>query len=151
MLTSEADFQKLAQLKPGDVVAEDKLHLTMQLLGGPYLKQGYLHAKVNATPQFNRTQQTVDYTISVVPGEAYHMGTLTVQNLDDQRKELFLKTWKQHEGDPFDSTYVSSFLKANASALHGLDGYSASYKQIEHLDSHIVDLVITFRKGGPLS
>jgi outer membrane protein assembly factor BamA len=151
VLTSEAEFQKIARLKPGDVVEEDKLRLTMQMLSGPYLKQGYLHARINATPAFNRQQQTVDYAISVVPGEVYHMGKLDVQNLDDQRKTLFLKTWKLNEGDPFDASYTTNFLKDHASALHPLDGYSATYKQIEHLDNHIVDLVVTFRKGGPLS
>lgn len=79
------------------------------------------------------------------------MGRLDVLNLDDQRKTLFLKTWKLNEGDPFDASYTTNFLKEHASALHPLDGYSATYKQIEHLDNHIVDLVVTFRKGGPLS
>jgi hypothetical protein len=31
-----------------------------------------------------------------------------------------------------------------------LDGYSASYKQFEHEDTHVVDLVVTFHQGGPL-
>lgn len=58
VLTNKAEFQKLAQLKPGDIVEEDKLRLTMQMLSGPYLKRGYLHARINATPAFNHQQQT---------------------------------------------------------------------------------------------
>jgi hypothetical protein len=53
-------------------------------------------------------------------------------------------------GSPYDVSYPALFLQKNKQ-LHALDGYSASYKQYEHEDSHVVDLVVTFRKGGPLS
>lgn len=37
------------------------------------------------------------------------------------------------------------------STLHALDGWSAKYKQYANQDTHIVDLVITFRLGGPVN
>jgi hypothetical protein len=54
-------------------------------------------------------------------------------------------------GDVFDESYAPSFLNRNKQNLHDLDAWSASYKQYANLDSHIVDLVITFRPGGPLN
>ena len=54
-------------------------------------------------------------------------------------------------GDAFDATYPPGFLKQNAAKLHSMDDYSATYKQSEHEDTHAVDLVVTLRKGGPVS
>jgi hypothetical protein len=46
---------------------------------------------------------------------------------------------------------VPQFLNKYKSQLHSLDGWSASYKAFEHDDTRIVDLVVTFRPGGPLN
>jgi outer membrane protein assembly factor BamA len=150
VLMDEAEFQSKALLKPGDVVEQDKLKRTMQTLSAPYVTRGYLRAKIAATPTLHRAERTVDYAINVSPGDVYRMGKLEITDLDEERTALFRKTWKLDAGAPYDASYVSQFLRKNAKDLHPLDGYSASYKQYEHEDTHIVDLVVTFRKGGPL-
>jgi outer membrane protein insertion porin family len=150
VLMDQAEFQSKALLKPGDVVEQDKLKRTMQSLSAPYVTRGYLRAKIAATPSLNRAARTVDYAIAVSPGDVYRIGALEVRDLDEERTALFKKIWKLNAGDPYDASYVSQFLKRNAKDLHPLDGYSAGYKQYEHEDTHIVDLVVTFRKGGPL-
>jgi len=150
VLMDQAEFQSKALLKPGDVVEQEKLKRTMQSLSAPYVTRGYLRAKIAAAPTLNRAARTVDYAINVSPGDAYHMGKLEVRDLDEERTALVKKTWKLNAGDPYDASYAPQFLKKNAKELHPLDGYSASYKQYEHEDTHIVDLVVTFRKGGPL-
>jgi outer membrane protein assembly factor BamA len=151
VLMNQADFQSKALLKPGDVVEQEKLRRSLQMLSAPYVTRGYLRAKVSATAAFHREQRLADYTIEVIPGDVYHMGKLEVKDLDPELTALFLKSWKMVAGDPYDTSYPAQFLKKNAQELHALDGYSASYKQFEHEDSHVVDLVVTFRKGGTLS
>ena len=78
------------------------------------------------------------------------MGKVDVLNASDPQREAFLKVWQLHAGDTFDGTYARSFLLQHGHSLPQLDGYSATYKQIDHLDSHVVDLVVTIQKGGPL-
>ena len=117
----------------------------------PYVTRGYLRAKITATPEFHRAERTVDYAIAVTPGDVYTMGTLQVKNLDVEKTALFLKVWTMQAGAPYDASYVSQILKRNAKDVHALDGYSASYKQYEHEDTHVVDLVISFVKGGTLN
>jgi len=151
VLMDQAEFASKAILKPGDVVEQDKLKRTMQMISAPYVTRGYLRAKISATPDFHQAEKTVDYAIHVTPGDVYRMGKLEVKDLDEERTALFLKNWKLANGEPYDTSYVALFLKKNAKDLHPLDGYSASYKQFEHEDTHVVDLVVTFRKGGPLS
>jgi outer membrane protein assembly factor BamA len=150
VLMGQAEFQSKALLKPGEIVEQEKLRRSLQMLSAPYVTRGYLRAKVSATPVFHREQKTADYTIEVIPGEVYRMGKLEVKELSPELTALFLSNWKMVAGSPYDVSYPALFLQKNKQ-LHALDGYSASYKQYEHEDSHVVDLVVTFRKGGPLS
>lgn len=150
VLMTQDEFLKHAYLHPGDIASEEKLRLTMAYVAAPYRSKGYLRSRITGRPAFNRDQQTVDYTISVTPGEVFHMGTIKIENLNDDQQAAFLKVWKLKPGDPFDPVYEATVLKQNTS-LRILDGYSASYKNYENEDTHIVDVVYTFHKGGPLS
>jgi outer membrane protein assembly factor BamA len=147
ILMSKDEFEKRAQLHPGDIANESKLRNTLFLIGSPYKTRGYLRARIAAEPVFHHdTPATVDYAISVTPGDVFHMGALTLENLTDAQKAQFLKVWKMAAGDVYDASYPPPFLKKNADALHSLDGLTAGYKQFEHEDTHVVDLVVTFRK-----
>lgn len=150
VLMSPEEFAKRAKIHAGDVANEDFLRQTLAGVAGPYRAKGYLRANIKAIPSFDRTQHTVNYDITVVPGDVYHMGKLEIVNLSDDKKALVLQSWTMHQGDVFDATYASGFLNKNAKTLHALDGWSASYKQYEHEDTHIVDMVVTFQAGGLL-
>jgi outer membrane protein assembly factor BamA len=151
VLMDQTQFLSKATLKPGDVVEESKLRQTMSMLSSPYVTRGYLRAKITASPEFHRAERTVDYAITVTPGDVYTMGTVQVKNLDVEKTALFLKVWTMQAGAPYDASYVGQILKKNVKEVHALDGYSASYKQYEHEDTHVVDLVVTFVKGGTLN
>lgn len=151
VLMTPEEFAKRAKIHAGDVANEDLLRQTLSMVATPYRAKGYLRANIKAVPAFDRTQHTVNYDIAVVPGDVYHMGKLEIASLSDDKKALVLQNWTLHAGDVYDATYAPVFLNKNAKTLHTLDGWSASYKQYEHEDTHIVDLVITFRSGGPLN
>ena len=150
VLMSSDEFVKRAKIHSGDVANEDLLRQTLASVAASYKAKGYLRAAINAEPALNHTQHLVNYEIKVVPGDVYHMGKLEILNLSDDRKALVVENWALHAGDIYDATYPPTFLNRNAKTLHALDGWSASYKQYEHEDTHIVDLVISFQAGGPL-
>lgn len=157
VLMTPEEFAKRAKLHAGDVANEDLLRATMAEIAAPYKARGYLRANIEAHPTFDRTAHferaadSVSYVITVVPGPVYHMGKLTLAGLDDEKKALVLRYWPMKEGDAYDATIAPGFLNRNRSNLRALDGWSASYKQYENEETHIVDLVITFRQGGPLN
>lgn len=103
-----------------------------------------------ATPRVDTASHTVDYTITVQPGAVFHMGALSLVNLNDQQRAQVLQYWPLHAGDVYDAVVVPQFLLRYKNQLHSLDGWSATYKAYEHEDTHIVDLVVTFRPGGSL-
>jgi outer membrane protein insertion porin family len=150
VLMSQEEFQKRALLKPGDIANQELLRRTLLTVSSPYRTKGYLRAKISAAPSLNPTTHIADYAIHVEPGDQWHMGKLELANVSDTQRAQFLSVWKMNAGDPYDASYPPSFLVKNHASLRAFDDYSASYKQYEHEDTHIVDLVVTFQHGGPL-
>lgn len=149
LMTSD-EFEKRAKIHTGEVANEDLLRQTLAQIAQPYKAKGYLRATISAEPVFDNWQHTVNYSIIVTPGPVFHMGKLTLLNLDAEKQALVMKYWTLNQGDVYDATYAPTFLNRNRSSLHGLDSWSATYKQFENEDTHIVDLVISFQQGGPL-
>jgi outer membrane protein assembly factor BamA len=145
------EFAKAAKIHPGDIANEDLLRGTMAMISGPYKAHGYLRAKIDAKPTMDSAARTVDYAIAVQPGPVFHMGELSLVNLNQQQKAQVLQYWPLRPGDVYDAVLVPQFLTKYKNQLHSLDGWSASYKAFEHEDTQIVDLVVTFRPGGPLN
>jgi outer membrane protein insertion porin family len=149
-LMTPDEFAKKTGLHPGDVANEDLLRGALLAIGTPYRQRGYLRAKINATPTKDAANHTVDYTITVEPGPVFHMGKLTLTNLNEQQIAEVQQCWPLHEGDAYDAVMVPQFLNRYKNQLHSLDGWSASYKAYEHEDTHVVDLAVTFQQAGPL-
>ncbi|HEY6448231.1 MAG TPA: POTRA domain-containing protein [Acidobacteriaceae bacterium] len=150
VLITPADFAKTAKLHAGEVANEDLLRGTLAAVAYPYRAHGYLRAKIDATPRFDAANHTVNYAVTVEPGPVFHMGELSLVNLNDQQKADVLRLWPMREGDVYDATVATSFLLKNKNNLHSLDGWSGSWKAFEHEDTHIVDLVVTFHLDGTL-
>lgn len=150
VLMKPEEFAKFARLHPGEAANEDLLRATMAALATPYRAHGYLRAKIDAVPQFDDTKGTVSYTISVQPGPVFTMGDLTLNNLNEQQHAEVMRLWPLHKGDVYDATVALNFLLKNKNNLPSLQGWSGAWKAYEHEDTHIVDLVVTFRRGGVL-
>ena len=146
---STADFNKQVKMKPGDVASEAALRQSLSIISAAYFAKGYQDAKVQAPPTFDHLGHHVSYTIAVVPGPQYRIHAIKTVGLSDDQQKQFSSAWGMNSGDLYDVTYVNSFLVKNTS-LTKLAGYSASYKALADPDSHLVDLTITFVKGGTL-
>ncbi|HEY1810559.1 MAG TPA: POTRA domain-containing protein [Acidobacteriaceae bacterium] len=149
VVSAEA-FNKMAKLHLADIANEDQLRATLAELAAAYKSKGYLRVKVDDTPTLDAGRRTVDYTIAVQTGPAFHMGTLTLVNLNERQTAEVRQCWPLHEGDVYDAVLVPQFLNRYRNQLHSLDGWSASFKAYEHEDTRVVDLVVTFQRGGPM-
>jgi len=145
-----ADLEKAATLKPGDLATRIELLATASRVDRQFTRHGYMDAKFSATTTKDTSAHTVVYTLSVVPGEQFHQASVKALNLTPEQQRDFDSAWKLRPGDPYDEDYVATFLKQNRN-LKSLTGYSATYKQAAHLDTHEVDLTLTFVKGGSLT
>jgi len=147
VLITHDEFAREAKIRPGEIVNEDLLRQTLAAVAEPYKERGYLRATIGAAPTYDRTQHTVSYVVTVIPREVYHMGKVAVENLNEERKAAFANAWEMHAGDVYNANYPPAFLARIVKTVQSLDGWSATYKEYEHPDTHVIDLLITFDPG----
>jgi len=140
-------FNKQAKLKPEDLASQAALKETLAILAHAYYIKGFQDARVEAPPTLDAATHHVTYTIHVTPGPQYRIKTIQAIGLSDDQRKQFVSAWHMNPGDFYDVNYVTEFLHNN-SALQSLSGYSATYDAIADPNTHLVDLTITFAKGG---
>jgi len=146
---STADFSKETKLHTEDVASRRALKQSLAVLARAYYAKGYQDAKVQAPATMDSATHHVAYTIRVVPGPQYRLKSINTVGLNDQQRKDFNSAWKMNPGDFYDVTYLTSFLLKNIT-IQSLRGYSANYKAASDPDTHLVDLTISFSKGGTL-
>jgi outer membrane protein assembly factor BamA len=149
-IMSTADFNKSVKLKPEDIASQLALRQSLAPLANAYSAKGFQDAKVQAPATIDRATHHVSYTVRVIPGDQYRLHSVKALGLNDEQRKQFDSAWHMNPGDFYNVTYLTSFLKQN-SALQTFTGYSATYRAVSDPDTHLVDLTITFLKGGVLN
>jgi outer membrane protein assembly factor BamA len=148
-IMSAADFDKQAKLKPEDIASQSALRQSLAPLGHAYYAKGFQDAKIQAAPTIDHATHHVTYTVHIIPGDQYRLHSVKAVGLSDEQHKQFDSAWHMNAGDFYDLNYLSEFLKKNSS-LQALRGYSATWKALSDPNTHLVDLTITFAKGGSL-
>jgi outer membrane protein insertion porin family len=143
-------FNKQAKLKPEDLASQAALKETLAPLAHAYYVKGFQDARIQAPATLDAATHQVAYTISVIPGPQYRIKTILTVGLSEEQRKQFASAWHMNAGDFYDVTYLTEFLHKN-SALQSLAGYSATYDAVADPNTHLVDLTITFAKGGVLN
>ena len=144
---SAADFARDAKLHPGDPASDSALHATEAPITKAYLLQGYMDAYILPNPVLDPTAHTVAYTLTAVPGDIYHLGSITIVGLSPQARSLFDADWQLKPGAPYSDLAVNAFLIKHA-AQPAFRTYTPTFKAIGDPQSHLVDLTLTFTPNG---
>jgi outer membrane protein insertion porin family len=142
---SSADFITACPMRTGNLAESSALAKCIDLLAASYRKKGYADVIVSSAKSVDASANSVSYTLSVTPGDMYHIRTLTTINLTPAQQADFNRGWTLKAGDIFDSEYITNFLTQNT-ALRSFEGYSASFKATRDSESHLVDVIVTFAR-----
>jgi outer membrane protein assembly factor BamA len=112
LVVSQADFDKQSQIHPGDVADGTRVRQNWEFLARQYHNRGYMKAKIDPVPTYDREKGTVSYTVTVEPGPQYKMGTLTIQNSAADLKAAMLGAWKMPAGVVFNEGAIATFYQA---------------------------------------
>lgn len=140
-------FAKDAKLHAGDLASQQALLATELAIVDAYLRLGYLDAYVDAHPKEDGAAHSIIYRMQVVPGEIYHLRTVTALNLSPEAQSDFDRGWLLKPGDVYNPLYTASFLRQNT-ALRKLAGYTAGFQASADPQTHLVDLTIKFVHTG---
>ena len=142
-LYSAADFARDNKLNPGDPANEADLAKTQASNSAAYLSHGYLDIYTLSHPVPDTTTHTVAYTLEPIPGDIYHLHTVTPTGLSPEALQEFNSAWQLKPGDVYNPAYVPEFIHKNTALKH-LSTYSGSFQASADPTTHLVDLTLTF-------
>lgn len=146
-LYTSQQFAAAQKLHAGDVASEAALQASYQPILDTYHDQGYVDVRVDTAPQLDRAAHTVNYTLSVVPGQPYTVGAVHTDGLSGQAEADFKNNWKLKAGSVYNASYPRNFLRGN-SALLSLHPYTAIYDTKADPATHTIDLNIHFLRNN---
>jgi outer membrane protein insertion porin family len=116
--TNELDG--LTGMKPGELANGKKIEDGWDAVRKAYSKSGYFESSLRPEPVMEEDSKAVHYRVTVTEGPQYRMGSFVVVGLPPAAVEKLKKKWRLKEGDVFDQTAASDFMKKDAiSVLHG--------------------------------
>ncbi|MFX1762226.1 outer membrane protein assembly factor BamA [Paraburkholderia sp. A1RI-2L] len=107
LLDREAELNKLIKIKPGDRFSAEKLQATTKSIVDKLGEYGYAFATVNALPQINQADHTVDLTLQIDPSRRVYVRRINVIGNTRTRDEVVRREMRQLESSWFDSSRLA--------------------------------------------
>jgi outer membrane protein assembly factor BamA len=148
-LVTQADFDRQSTLRKGQVVTPRELRAAWERLKSQYHRRGYMQAQVEAVPSYQSEQNRVNYTVNVVSGQVYTMGSFSVECDDDAIRDSLTKAWKLKPGAVFDESAASTLTNASFESIVGKyrTGYTLRYSLQLNKENRTVDVVVRFEEA----
>jgi outer membrane protein assembly factor BamA len=154
-LVSQADLDKVAGARAEGPAKGMLLRSTWGMIVSRYKSKGYLDCAVTPHPEFDEASGAVNYTVEINPGPIYHLAFVKFENVSDEMRSRLMHVWKMLPGDPFDESYVSSFIvkaqKEDPVLQRSLAGVKVSFEAHADPQTHEVNCVIHFARLQPTS
>ncbi|WP_322043369.1 outer membrane protein assembly factor BamA [Paraburkholderia sp. J67] len=107
LLDRQAELNKLVKIKPGDRFSAEKLQAATKAIVDKLGEYGYAFATVNALPQINQADHTVDLTLQVDPSRRVYVRRVNVVGNTRTRDEVVRREMRQLESSWFDSSRLA--------------------------------------------
>jgi outer membrane protein insertion porin family len=107
LLDREAELKNLVKIKPGDRFSAEKLQAATKAIVDKLGEYGYAFATVNAQPQIDQTNHTVDLTLQVDPSRRVYVRRINVVGNTRTRDEVVRREMRQLESSWFDSNRLT--------------------------------------------
>ncbi len=107
LLDRGAELDKLITIKAGETFSAAKLTATTKALVDKLGEYGYAFATVNAVPQIDRANHTVDLALQIDPGRRVYVRRINVVGNTRTRDEVVRREMRQLESAWFDSNRLA--------------------------------------------
>jgi len=105
---------------------------------------GYMTATLVPGEQFEEAQAAVSLQIEVHEGDVYRMGDLEIRGLDSRTTAQVTNAWKLRGGDPYDSSYPTTFLEACSKELSQMGQWNTTFHETHNQKDRTVDVSVRF-------
>jgi len=149
-LIAQADIDKIAASQPNDQKQGIRVRSIWYTISSKYKNKGFLDCAITPHPQLDEAAGTVDYNVEINPGAVYRLGLLKFENVSDDMRKLLMRNWQMLPGDPFDESYVASFMlnaqKSDPALQRTLAMVKANYDVRADPNTHEVNVMIKLEK-----
>jgi outer membrane protein assembly factor BamA len=149
-LVTQAEIDKAFGERTGPVKGQ-ALRTAWSMISLRYRSKGYLDCAVTPHPEFDDAAATVSYTVQVDPGPVYHLAFVKFDNVSDELRSRLMHIWQMLPGDPFDESYVASFIykaqKEDPVLMRSLAGVKVTFDVLANPASHEVNCVLHFTRA----
>jgi outer membrane protein insertion porin family len=149
LLVTQAEFDRQSTVHGGDLADDSSLREDWKFIERQYHNRGYIKAKVEPTPIFDRIGKTVSYGVTVDPGPVYTMGNLTIDNVTDDLRTEMAAAWKMPAGAVFNEGAIPAFFAThdvNPALERVFSGVNFKYFLHPNDDTHTVDLTLALEQ-----
>jgi outer membrane protein assembly factor BamA len=147
---TQAEISKTLTATPSGPVDGVRVRSLWGLIVNHYHAKGYLDCKLTPTPQFDESTTTVNYNVAIEPGPVYHLGFVKFDNVSDELRTFLIRNWQMLPGEPFNESYVASFIatvQQNDPVLRrSLAGIKTTFDAVADPQTHDVNVVIRLAK-----
>jgi outer membrane protein assembly factor BamA len=148
-LVSPAEIEKMTSSASGTLKGPAVRNI-WGLIVGRYHSKGYLDVAITPHPEFDEAASVVNYAVDLSPGPVYRLALLKFDNVSEDLRKLLMRNWQMFPGDPFDESYVASFIykaqNADPVLMRTLSGVKVSYDVRADPTTHDVNLVIRLER-----
>lgn len=107
LVVPEEEYQKLVQIRPGDIFSRERLTETTKAVADRLGNEGYAFANVNAAPEVDKDKREVAFTIFVDPGRRVYVRRINVGGNTKTRDEVIRREMRQMEGAWYDAAQIT--------------------------------------------
>ncbi len=141
LVVPEKELKALMLIREGSIFSRKRIQLTTKLIGQRLGREGYAFADVNALPEVNRKDKTVELTLLVNPGQKMTVRRILFEGNVGTRDYVLRREMRQFEGAP----YSASRLDRSKIRLQRLKFISDVQTRFERVtpDSDQMDIIVT--------
>ena len=141
LIVPESELLSLLTLREGDVFSRKKITASTRLMQDRLGEEGYAYAAINAIPNVNEEDQTIDLTLLVVPGQKMMVRRIQFQGNTSTRDTVLRREMRQMEGELF-STSKMERSKVRLQRLKYVGSVNTRYVPVPD-QPDMMDILIT--------
>ena len=114
---SSKELDDALGMKPGEVANGKKFDKGLSEVQNAYGRHGHIQLRMKPTPEYDDAGAKVTFRIAINEGPQYRMGAVEFKGFSAGDAGRLTKNWNLKNGEVYDQTYVSRFLREGAGEI----------------------------------
>jgi outer membrane protein assembly factor BamA len=138
-------LNQILGMNPGDIAEQARIDKGFFEIRKELSRRGYMDADLKATPELNDAAASVRYSVQLIAGSQYRMGSLNFSGAPENIVKKLRSKWKIASSEIFDGIYPAEFLADVKDILESKRLAAAYFNAAPDRARQIVNVTYEFR------